>query len=269
VGYGWHLLRSAQFISQSRNVTLLRYEADARNEPRHAYCHCYKRIRPCKIKLRRGEQTRICVRSVPTSTHNQRERVPCHVDRNSVSSDMKYVLQLRLGQDVGTLANRKWVVTAFIKIKAKLKDNPWNKRQTTYVTTRDLHTQHLRGRRYWEAISGCSSTYFIPRISARVVCVCVWGGGAGEWEGVREASSSSAIRACPELFNRNCATKQIFAKDRKSSKLHSRRRQEKNRIYQCLIALTLEHCSSWLLSKKQNVRKLHKIIYFLQWSIRW
>lgn len=187
MGYGWHLLRSAQFISQSRNVTLLRYEADTRNEPRHAYCHCYKRIRPCKIKLRRGEQTRICVRSVPTSTHNQRERVPCHVDRNSVGSDMKYVLQLRLGQDVGTLANRKWVVTAFIKIKAKLKDNPWNKRQTTYVTTRDLHTQHLRGRRYWEAISGCSSTYFIPRISARVVCVCVCEGeGRGSGRGLEK-----------------------------------------------------------------------------------
>jgi len=49
--------------------------------------------------------------------------------------------------------------------------------------------------------------------------VWVWGGGGGK--GVREASSSTAICAYPELFNRNCATEQIFAKDRKSSKLHS------------------------------------------------
>jgi hypothetical protein len=74
-------------------------------------------------------------------------------------------------------ANRKWVVTSFIKTQAKLKDNLGNKIQTTYVTTCDPHTQYLRGRRNWEVISGSSSTHFIPRISVRVVCVCVGGGG--------------------------------------------------------------------------------------------
>jgi len=80
------------------------------------------------------------------------------------------------------LANRKWVVTSFIEIKAKVKGNRGKKRQTTYVAICVPHTQYLRGRRNWEGISGCSSTYFNPRISARVVCVCVcvcvcvWGG---------------------------------------------------------------------------------------------
>ena len=41
------------------------------------------------------------------------------------------------------LAYRKWVATSFIKIKAKLKGNPGNKRQTTYVETCDPHTQYF------------------------------------------------------------------------------------------------------------------------------
>jgi len=41
------------------------------------------------------------------------------------------------------LANRKWAVTSFIKIKDKLKGNLGNKRQTTCVTTCDPHTYEV------------------------------------------------------------------------------------------------------------------------------
>jgi hypothetical protein len=50
-----------------------------------------------------------------------------------------------VGQEAGMLANRKWVITSFIEIKAKLRDNPGNKRQTTYVATCDPQNAVLTG----------------------------------------------------------------------------------------------------------------------------
>jgi hypothetical protein len=132
------------------------------------------------------------------------------------------------------LANRKWVITSFIEIKAKLKGNRGNKRQTTYAATCFPHMQYLRGWCNWQVVKYLAVTLHISSPeSVRGWCVCVWGGGAG-----RGLDKRHHRRLYAPTHNHSIETvqqEQIFANDCKSSKLHSRQRQEKKRIHECLI----------------------------------